>query len=124
VIKTDIQEQERELILAQIAKLDTRLLRAKDAYLAEIDTLDEYKRNKAELETQRQELEAALLREAESPPTNDTALAGFKDNIRNVVELLTSDCDLETKIKAVSGIIQKIVYNKQSQALEVYYYDI
>jgi DNA invertase Pin-like site-specific DNA recombinase len=124
VIKVDSQEQERELIRAQITKVDIRLERAKEAYQAEIDTLEEYKRNKEELMERRSELEAELLQEVELPTPDDTAITEFKANIRNVLELLTTNGNLEAKIKAVGSIIQRIVYDRPNSNLEIYYHSI
>jgi hypothetical protein len=57
-----------------------------------------------------------------APPTEPEELdVKFKERVRGVVEVLTSDCALEAKIKATKSVIEKIVYDKPNKTLEVYY---
>ena len=43
--------------------------------------------------------------------------------VRGVADIITSDCDLQTKLKAVRNIIGKIVYSKPDETLDIYYFD-
>lgn len=118
----DTSRQEIDQLRNQILKIENSQARAKEAYLYQIDTLDEYKRNKETLELKRQYLENEIRNlEDNRPVTIDT---GLKDKLRNAVDVLISDYDVYTKQKAIRSIIEKITYDKPNESLEVYYYDM
>ena len=41
-----------------------------------------------------------------------------------MVDVLTSDCDLQAKVKAIRSVVDRIVYDKPNRSVEVYYYDM
>jgi hypothetical protein len=71
----------------QVAALDRKIARLKDLYLAELITLDEYKKDKEDFEDQR----AALLAMSEPPQKDLSALKDFLSikDLRGLIEALT-----------------------------------
>lgn len=90
-------------------------------YLAEVYTLDEFKKLKADLEQQKQQLAEDIETMKSARPS--TADSGFKDKIQTVIDIISSDCDTVIKQKAIRSIISKIVFNKANANIEVYYHD-
>lgn len=117
---------ELETLNNLIQKLELKEKRAKDAYIDGIDTLDEYKQNKLLIQKERESLEASLAQlmavqpqtEAESPDD-----AHLLSSIRNVKDILLSDhfTTLQKNI-ALKSIVDRIVYNKDTHHIDVYYY--
>lgn len=111
------------LLQEQLASLAAKEKRIKDAYRNGIDTLEEYKENKQILLKERERLELQI-NELEQ---KKTTVAGDKEtllkNIKNVFEMVSSDkfSDQE-KNAALKTIIEKIVYERGSDSLKVYYY--
>lgn len=73
VIAKDREERQQVDASKQIAALDRRLDRLKELYLAEMISLDEYKRDRAEIDDQR----AALLTAADPPKKDLSSLRDF-----------------------------------------------
>ncbi len=122
VTRLDTSQEEIDELKKQLSKLGGRLVRAKEAYLAEIDTLEEYKRNKANIERQQQELSAAIEQLTSTQPT--LAETGFTTKLQTVVDILKSDCEMSRKQKAFRSIIDKIVYDRPNSSIQVYYRDM
>lgn len=102
-----------------IAIEEKKLERAKSAYLAEIDTLEEYKQNKAEIEKRIAEIIEA--RDATEEPIDYSA---FTKKVVGVLEYLEDDeVSLEAKNEALRTIVDKIVYEKAKQNVAIYFYD-
>jgi DNA invertase Pin-like site-specific DNA recombinase len=121
VTRMDDSQDEINLLRKQLGALDGRLLRNKDAYLAGIDTMEEYRRNKETIGCQREELEAEIARFENIQPT--IAKAGFTGKVKNVVEILSADCEMKIKQTAIRTIVDRIVYDKPNASIEVYYRD-
>ena len=102
-----------------IALEERRMERSKQAYLAEIDTLEQYAQNKKEIEAKIAELES--LKNAATVPTNYTAL---KERAMDVLDFLTKDdVTPEAKNEALRTIIDKIVFDKANNTVALYFYD-
>ena len=102
-----------------IAAEEKKLERAKSAYLAEIDTLEEYKQNKAEIEKRIAEIIEA--RDATEEPIDYSA---FTKKVVGVLEYLEDDeVSLEAKNEALRTIVDKIVFEKAKQNVAIYFYD-
>lgn len=114
----DLKNIERRNIEKAIEKAKTKLERAKQAYLDGIDTADEYKDNKASILAEKEKLSEEL-QKYKITRIDDKK---FKEQIGNLYSLLKSEATLEEKSAAAHQMIQKIVYNKQEERLEFYYY--
>ena len=104
-----------------IAVEEKRLSRAKDAYLAEIDTIEQYKQNKAEITARIDDLKARrdkdLFREID--------VDVFTDKVIGIVEFCKrDDVTASAKNEALRTIIEKVVYEKAKGNLAIYFHDI
>lgn len=101
----------RLLLSKQLRQEEARLRRARDAYLAGIDTQEEYLAHKTEGETHRQHLQDALSRlsPAASPP------ASLSDLLRS------SDWSMEEKHDALHAVVDHILWDRTSRTFSIYY---
>ena len=99
---------------------ERRFARAKEAYLAEIDTIEQYGQNKKEITKRIEDLKAKRDRVIPAEVNIDT----FAEKVAGVVELIKRD-DVTPKAKneALHNIIEKIVYEKAKGNLAIYFHD-
>lgn len=124
-IKLNIREikskenNEIDYIKRQITNLENKLNRCKEAYLNEIDTLEEYKINKNMILKEIEILNKELKTIKKPIKTNKQ---DFKKNIENVYKLLTSD-DIEISVKkeAINTLIDKIIINNKDMKISIIY---
>ena len=106
---------------ALIAVEERKLERAKQAYLAEIDTLEQYRENKERIIKRI----ADLKKESEAQPPLEFDKDAFAKKITNVLALLDDDQATTTaKNEALHTIINKVVYEKAKSNLAIYFHDI
>ncbi len=99
------------------------LEKAKEAYLAGIDTLEEYSLSKAKLTAQREELTAKLKASAENGEESQPEITQRNGSITGLVALLKNEkIDLATKHDALCGCIQKIEYKKPEETVTLFFY--
>ena len=104
-----------------IAVEERRLERAREAYLAEIDTIEQYGKNKAEITARIADLTARRDKE----PTTEIDVEAFTKKVMNVVELIErEDVTPMAKNEALRTIIEKIVFEKAKGNLAIYFHDI
>lgn len=102
----------------QIQKLERALVRAKEAFLAEVDTLEEYKANKATLEKQladcRERKEKAHSPEPDIPATRERAKSLYK-------VLTDPSSTLEDRQQLMESLVERItVYPDRSISVTLY----
>jgi hypothetical protein len=104
-----------------IAVEERRLARAKEAYLAEIDTIEQYAQNKKEITARIDDLKARREKDTEK----DIDVDVFADKVAGVVELIErEDITVEAKNEALHHIIEKVVYEKAKGNLAIFFHDI
>ena len=104
-----------------IAVEERKLERAKQSYLAEVDTLEQYKENKTEI-TKRIEMLKAK-RDEEVYTKIDVNV--FAEKVSGIVEFCKRDDVTESaKNEALHTIIEKIVFEKAEGNLAIYFHDI
>lgn len=104
-----------------IAIEERKLVRAKDSYLAEIDTLEQYKQNKQEITAKIDELKA--MQENDTVRSIDTNV--FAKKVKDIVKFIEDEkVSAEAKNEALHTIIEKIVYHKAEENLAIYFHDI
>ena len=101
-----------------LEKIPSKLERAKTSYLEGIDSAEEYKVMKNSILAEKEELEKRLT-EYQEPKVD---IESFRAQVQNLISFLRSDSSIEEKSTAAQGLIQKIIYNKQSEILEFYYF--
>ena len=104
-----------------IALEERRLERAREAYLAEIDTIEQYSQNKKEITAKIDDLKARQSKDT----TAEVDVEVFAKKVMYVVELLErGDVSDEAKNEALRTIIEKIVYEKAKNNLAIYFHAI
>lgn len=112
-------EDHRSDVEAAIRALDTREQRAKSAYLAGIDTLEEYGAIRRSIRQEREK----LLKKAAPEVDPEQAKAKLLEKIRSVCDMLQSDdFTIEQKGNALRSVVQKIVYDRPNRAMHFYYH--
>lgn len=118
---TDVLDRQR--YEHELSSLDRKMERIREAYLNEIDTLEDYKRNKQMLEKRRIDLQTLL--DALSA-SSSAAPADYKEQflsrIQSVLDIIESDAPNSLKAEALRGVVQKIVFYKDTNTLEFHYY--
>lgn len=104
-----------------IAVEERKLKRAKDSYLAEIDTLEQYKENKTEITQRIEELKAKQSKEV----IQEIDIDAFAKKVIGIVEFCKrEDVTASAKNKALHTILEKVVYEKANNNLAIYFHDI
>lgn len=102
-----------------IRKEEVKLARAKDAYLAGIDTVDEYKANKAEITKAIKSLEKQ--RDEATKETID--LTAYSKKVEDVLKIVTNpEESTEAKNYALRSILTKVLFNKSSNTFSLFFY--
>jgi len=104
-----------------IAVEDRRLERAKAAYLAEIDTIEQYAQNKKEITERINELVARRDKDI----IKEIDIDEFSKKVAEIAEFIErEDVSESAKNAALHTIIEKIVYEKAKGNLAIYFHDI
>lgn len=104
-----------------IALEERRLERAKEAYLSEVDTIEQYKKNKEEITERIEELKVRRDKEVVIEFDADA----FSKKVAGVVEFIErDDVTAEAKSEVLHTIIEKVVYQKANGNLAIYFKDI
>lgn len=119
-IEKNILSSERDIIENNIEHLNEKLNRCKNLYLEGIDTIEEYKQNKAQIENELKTLKEEL----KKIPANDKKLQNknLSINVKNVYELLNDkNVDMNQKYNAIHEIIDYIIYDKKNETISIRY---
>ena len=104
-----------------LAAEERRLARAKEAYLAEIDTLEQYGKNKNEILNRIKTLKERMSEQIEA--TIDRA--AFSQKVADVIALIErEEVEPSAKNEALRTVIEKIVYDKTTERLKVYFHEL
>ncbi len=104
-----------------IAVEERKLARAKEAYLAEIDTIEQYGRNKKEITEKIEDLKARQSKEI----FKEIDVNAFARKVAGIVEFIERDDVTDAaKNEALHNIIEKVVYEKAKGNLAIYFHDI
>lgn len=97
-----------------------RLARCKDAYQAGVDTLEEYRDNKARLEEHIRRIEEQAASAAAAPEFFDKAAYGKK--AADILRFLETSADEGAKNEVLRSVVDHITYEKASRQLAIYFY--
>ena len=104
-----------------IAVEERRLARAKEAYLAEIDTIEQYAQNKKEITERIDDLKARR----DKNVAKEVDIDAFADKVAGIVEFIErEDVSASAKNEALHNIIEKIVFEKAKGNLAIYFHDL
>lgn len=109
---------ERNLIRDEIDAAEKMFDRAKRAYLAGIDTLQEYETNKAKIQTEIDTKKAEL----KNIPLPIIDQKKIKEEIATAVSILKSDAMSAQKNSALSKKVEKIVFYRPGEKIRIYFY--
>ena len=103
-----------------IAVEKRRLERAKEAYLAEVDTIEQYAKNKEEISARIQD----LTKRKDQESARDIDIDAFANKVLEIIHLLEQD-DITPKAKneALRTIVDKIIFEKAKGNLAIYFKD-
>jgi anthranilate/para-aminobenzoate synthase component I len=103
-----------------IAVEQRRLERAKQAYLAEIDTIEQYAQNKKEITARIKDLEA----KRDTEVKKDFNPEEFSKKVAEIVDFIKrTDVTPAAKNEALHTIIETIIYEKAKNNLAIYFHD-
>lgn len=112
---------EASAILSAIQRVDNKAVRAKEAYMGGVDTLDEYRVNKEKLLKERESL-LLELQALEGEPEEEVTVEDMVFRIRDVYNLLINpDVALDKKATAFRSIVREIVYDRVSKTMQIRY---
>lgn len=104
-----------------IAVEERKLNRAKEAFLAEIDTIEQYKENKTEITQRIEELKAKRDKET----FNEIDFNAFAKKVRKILDFCKNEnVTAAAKNELLHSIIEKAVYEKANQHLAIYFHEI
>lgn len=108
-------------IQKQLAAERRKLERAKEAYMAGVDTIEEYRRNKADLSSRIAELERQA--QAQTDEQSKAAdLEAFRAGIADAVRIASSgDASEATKNEALRSVIESAVFDRAAESVEIFY---
>ena len=115
---------ERSIIRDRLNSLSSKEERIKASYREGIDTLEEYKANKAIIQKERESLEQQLkdLKKAAHKSGRDPADAMLQ-KVRSVYDILISNnYTYVQKNEALKQIIDKIIYDRKNDSLKIYFF--
>ena len=118
----DQSEDELRSLKRRLERVEQKELRAREAYMEGIDTKEDYRKNKELLNREREEL-TERISQLEALPQKEYDDAVMLDRISNVLDILHSDqFSVAEKNAALKSIIDKIIYDKEQNHIDVYYY--
>ena len=117
-------KSELKILEGLLAKMESKEKRIKDAYMNGIDSMEEYKENKLLLSKERADLEERIKSTNTEPEDNmDIIKNDMKKRIQNVYEIITSDdFSNQEKSDALKSAVEKIVYKKEEEIVDICYY--
>ena len=118
---------DRDIIANQIEREQQKLSRAKEAYLNGVDSVEEYKRNKNSIQEEIDRLTDELEKMPIIEPTENgmvpkSKLKDYRKRCQQTLLILQNpDLGESEKNSALKLLVEKAVYNKSTQAVEVFY---
>lgn len=114
-------DDELLLIYSQLEKMSEKESRIKEAYINGIDSIEEYKNNKKDLQEQKDILNIKLeeLKKKSNKKSKDETL---KENLKNVYEVLSDESiDMKHKYEVSHMVIDSIYFLRDEGILEMSY---
>ncbi len=104
-----------------IALEERKLQRAKEAYLAEVDTIEQYAKNKDEILKRIEDLKKF---KENTTPEEPIDINEFSKKVEQIVKFIKrDDVSAKTKNEALHTIIEKVIYEKSKGNLDIYFFN-
>lgn len=105
---------------ALLKNIEDKERRIKQAYRDGIDTLEEYKDNKAILQKEREKVMEIISRQ--QPAVQDEDNETMLRQIKNAYEIIKNeDLDKLTRANAIRSVVSKAVYDNEKNTLDIYF---
>ena len=105
---------------ALLKNIEDKERRIKQAYRDGIDTLEEYKDNKAILQKEREKVMEIISRQ--QPAAQDEDNETMLRQIKNAYEIIKNeDLDKLTRANAIRSVVSKAVYDNEKDTLDIYF---
>ena len=113
---------ERESLLSELDKISNREKRVRLAYENEVDTLEEYKRNKERLQKDREDI-LEQLKNLDKNNEDTKTKSDVLKNVQTVYDVIKNDAiDYDTKGIFMRSLVEDIVYDKKNGKLIFHLY--
>lgn len=120
LISPSKESSELEILKVQLGKINNKYERAKEAFLAGIDTLDEYENSKSIIHKEEEQLKKRIKAlEAQQGKMDLTHIE--KESVQNAYEVLTSELTTQEKNTVFSNFVKEIIFDKSNQMLMIEY---
>lgn len=120
---TTLDSSQKQQLLTRLSEIEKKEERIKRAYRDGIDTLEEYKENKFIIQTEKEMLLKKIEHIEEPALSQEEAKPIMMDRIKNVYEVITNpDIGMEEKNKAARSIIEKIVFDRATGSVNIFFY--
>lgn len=116
----DENTEKVNLLQKELIRLERMMERVKMAYLNEIDTLEDYSRNKKMIQKEIDHIKDRLA-EAESR-IKKVDQNVFRKKVGSVIEILTGNASVPEKHSALKSIVEKIVFSRPEETISIYFY--
>ena len=109
------------LLKEQLSKIESRMIRIKEAYINEIDTLEEYKENKSRLEIEKKKLEEQI-QKYDTKKIETERKEKTYNLCKTAYEILSDpNQDFDRKDMISHQLFDKIIYDKKANTLTITY---
>jgi DNA invertase Pin-like site-specific DNA recombinase len=123
VIRRELPRQadQTEILLQQLRKEETVLAKCKEAYLAGIDTIDEYKENKAAAQQRIEKIQQLLAEQENTAPVN---VEDFAEKHRPIIDQLKDpNIPISEKNLLLRSFVDHIVFDNKDKTITITYYE-
>lgn len=110
---------ERIILERSLAKTKDKYTAAKNAYLAGIDSIEEYKQNKIDIKSEEENILAKLSKLSIDPVEKSNKI---KEKLSGVIELLESDLSPKNKNDFLKSFIKSIIVDVKNDTMRINYY--
>jgi DNA invertase Pin-like site-specific DNA recombinase len=113
------RQQQEELLTKRVNQTEMKELRIKAAYQDGIDSLEEYKQNRAHLSLERERLKSEL-EQLKNVIVENSCDGDIMSKLKSVYDVLVNpEIDMDIKYKTAHFLIDKIVFSKEQKSLKI-----
>lgn len=117
------EDTESEYYRLELEKLSAREQRVKYAYESGVDSLEEYKENKARIQEERSRLQDLFQKAQEQEQPTAVTKEKYLSKIQTVYDIIKDEeVSYEIKGSFIRSVVEEIIYDKDSQTLTFHLY--
>lgn len=122
VVHTHTETVEIDTLQAQLEKTLRKYDIARNAYLNEIDTMEEYKANKARIQQEEKDVRVQIEKLSNKSTGPSTTKKFLKNMIAGSEVLKDENATIEEKHKALRSFVKTITVDKKNENIDIEYY--